>query len=280
MTPFFFGDSKRPLFGALSEPPVTSQRQHGVLLCPPIGQEHVRAHWAFRQVATALARDGFHVLRFDWFGVGDSAGTLEDATLDHFVEDAATAASELRDMTGIRRVSVVGLRLGAAFAALAAPDIDPYAVVFWDPVVDGVTYFQRLSRLQQELLADPKRFWWAWPMPARELVAKVRPQSAPQRQSGPDELVGFRVPASLRRALETISPEQAVPASRARLSIVSSRDDDGHAALATAFEAAGVSFEKRVVDVDARWDDASQIEQLLLPGETTKTIVSLLSRNT
>ncbi|MBN9160637.1 MAG: hypothetical protein BGO98_24795 [Myxococcales bacterium 68-20] len=280
MTPFFFGDSKRPLFGALSEPPVASQRQHGVLLCPPIGQEHVRAHWAFRQLATALARDGFHVLRFDWFGVGDSSGTLEDATLDHFVEDAATAASELRDMTGIRRVSAVGLRLGAAFAALAAADIDPYRIVYWDPVVDGAAYFQRLSRLQREILVDPKRFWWAWPMPARELLAKVRPRSAQRRQSGTDEIVGFRVPASLRRALESISPDQAVPANRSRLSIVSSRDDDGHAALVTAFEAAGVSFEKREVAVDARWDDASQIEQLLLPGETTKTIVSLLSRNT
>ena len=81
MTPFFFGDSAAPLLGVLHEPPPAIAKSHGVLLCPPIAQEHIRTHWALRQIAVSLAKAGYHCLRFDWFGVGDSAGELRQATV-------------------------------------------------------------------------------------------------------------------------------------------------------------------------------------------------------
>ena len=62
MTPYYFGDSKRRLFGIFH--PATSRQSlnTGVLLCYPVGQEYIRAHRTFLQLSLMLSRAGFHVL--------------------------------------------------------------------------------------------------------------------------------------------------------------------------------------------------------------------------
>jgi len=278
LTPFYFGDSKTPLFGALSEPPVSNQRDHGVLLCPPIFQEHVRTHWGLRQLATALAREGFHVLRFDWYGVGDSGGNLEDTGFEQLVEDAETAAQELRDTTGIRKVSVVGLRLGEALAALASSRIEPHSLILWDPIVNGAAYWTSLTKLHEEILKDTLRFWYAWPTPARDLLARIRPEVAQRRVSTASERVGFDVPERLRRDIEKLAAKQLIPTrKKTKLSLVVSRDNPSPGELVSALDGASVTYEKRTADVDAGWDDPSKVEELFLPGESAKVILSLLS---
>src|SRR5207249_11329319 len=48
-----------------------------------------------RQLAARLARLGLDVLRFDYYGTGDSAGQGEDATLHTCIEDVVRATEEL-----------------------------------------------------------------------------------------------------------------------------------------------------------------------------------------
>ena len=81
MKPIFFGDSKRKLYGVYAPPTGASRRSHAVLLCYPGLQEYGTSHWSFRRLSAMLAREGHHVLRFDYFGTGDSAGNVEDVTL-------------------------------------------------------------------------------------------------------------------------------------------------------------------------------------------------------
>ncbi|MBK8256283.1 MAG: alpha/beta hydrolase [Polyangiaceae bacterium] len=159
MTPFFFGDSSSPLWGVVDEPPAAVERGHGVLICPPIGHEYVRCHWALRQVASTLAKQGHHVLRFDWHGVGDSSGSMFQATVARWCEDVHTASRELLDSTGVSSMSIVAVRLGAALAARAAKKVKARAFVVWDPVVDGASYINSLKRLHAKMLVDDKRFW-------------------------------------------------------------------------------------------------------------------------
>ena len=73
MIPMYFGSSARKLFG-IYEAPMTGSAARGVVICPPWGQEYLRAHRALRLLATRLCNAGFHVFRFDYSGTGDSVG--------------------------------------------------------------------------------------------------------------------------------------------------------------------------------------------------------------
>jgi uncharacterized protein len=140
MHAFFFGTSKAPLFGVY-HPPRGTPRDHGVVLCYPYGQEYMRGHRAFRQLAFLLTRAGFHVLRFDWYGTGDSGGNNTDGSPERWVDDLDAAIDELQDMSDVGTISVIGARIGAALAARIAERRDDIEnVVLWDPVVTGAEY--------------------------------------------------------------------------------------------------------------------------------------------
>lgn len=280
MTPLYFGDSRQRLFGFLNEPRVGTEREHGVLLCPPIAQEHVRAHWAFRQVAASLARAGFHVLRFDWFGVGDSAGDLSQATVERWRADIATAAQELKDAAGVRKVSVVGLRLGATLAALAARDVKPSALVLWDAVLDGSTYLAELKRLEAGVLADERRFWVAWPRAVRATIGRFSSVVLQERTPSADELVGFAFPASLRTEIGLLRLDESIEVGRARVLVLDSEGEPGTRRLFSQLESRGVAVQHQVTRTQGRWTDPRQIEELLLPGDAVQTITQTLEAST
>jgi alpha-beta hydrolase superfamily lysophospholipase len=101
-----------------------------------------------RQLANMLSAAGYHVLRFDYFGTGDSAGEPLEADLAGWETDIETAIEELKDTSGASRVCLVGLRLGATLAARVAirknKQIDD--LVLWDPVLSGPEYLDDVLR--------------------------------------------------------------------------------------------------------------------------------------
>jgi pimeloyl-ACP methyl ester carboxylesterase len=147
MNPFFFGTRERRLFGVYHAGRGGPSGARAAVLCHPLGQEYLRAHRSMSHLGNLLGRAGVHVLRFDWYGTGDSGGDLADGDLAGWQEDLATAVDELKDTTGADRVGLVGLRLGATLAAAVArrrEDVD--TVVLWDPVVTGAEYAGELER--------------------------------------------------------------------------------------------------------------------------------------
>ena len=139
MNPLFFGSSDGPLYGVYHAPKSRTGRRTGVVLCYPFGQEYMRAHRAFRQVALLLAKSGFHVFRFDYRGTGDSSGDGEDFTLAGAVDDTVQAIEELQDMADVESVALVGLRLGGLTAARVAEAHENVThLVLWDAIAhDG-----------------------------------------------------------------------------------------------------------------------------------------------
>lgn len=126
----------------------------GVVLCNPHGHEAMWSHRAFRHLAADLAAAGLPVLRFDYPGTGDSAGT--DADGEHIawcVHGILAAVTTLREQAGVSRVVLCGLRLGATLAVLAAEALaarEPGAVaglVLLAPVVSGRAYLRELRAL-------------------------------------------------------------------------------------------------------------------------------------
>ena len=150
--PFYFGSHGRELFGCYHRPLQKGIRECAVLVCQPFGHEYINSHRALRQLAARLAEAGFPVLRFDYYGCGDSSGEAEQGSLTRWMEDISAATAELRARSGMLEVCVVGLRLGATLAAVTGSRREDFkALVLWEPVIEGENYLQELLELQQEM---------------------------------------------------------------------------------------------------------------------------------
>jgi len=151
--PLYFGPRDRSLFGCYHKPRLERSGKCAVVICQPLGHEYINCHRALRQLAARLADAGFPVLRFDYYGCGDSSGETEDGTISGWLEDVSTALAEVRRRTGIDQTCVVGLRLGATLALMSGAlrgEIE--RLVLWNPVIDGKTYLEELLSLQKEML--------------------------------------------------------------------------------------------------------------------------------
>jgi pimeloyl-ACP methyl ester carboxylesterase len=77
----------------------------------------------FVRLARHLAATGATVIRFDWHGVGESAGMIDRYVLDEpFASDVVAAAERIAE-EGDRELILVGVCFGARSALAAAPDV-------------------------------------------------------------------------------------------------------------------------------------------------------------
>lgn len=155
-TPFHFGDSDRKLYGVFHHPEKRVANAPAILLLNPFGEEAIRANRIFKQLAERVARAGASVLRFDYYGSGESDGDCGALDLDGMVRDAAVAHDELEAMSGARRFVWIGLGLGAAVALRAAEQLRVRLVqlILWDPVVNGADYLAELRSAHVSMLAQ------------------------------------------------------------------------------------------------------------------------------
>ncbi len=121
----------------------------GVVLCPTFGHENMTAHRGWIRLADQLAASGFPVLRFDYPGTGDSTGCETDPDrLPAWRDSIGEAVHHLRYATGVGTVVLVGLRLGATVALLAAEAVDGVdGIACLAPVLSGRSYVRELSLL-------------------------------------------------------------------------------------------------------------------------------------
>ncbi|MBS7656304.1 MAG: alpha/beta fold hydrolase [Candidatus Bathyarchaeia archaeon] len=80
------------------------------------------AHRFFVQIARALCKAGFVVLRFDFRGSGDSDGDFEDMTVPGEVSDAEQALTFLSSLPEVddKLIGVIGLSMGGRVASILA----------------------------------------------------------------------------------------------------------------------------------------------------------------
>jgi pimeloyl-ACP methyl ester carboxylesterase len=154
MSPFFFGTSERRIFGVYEPAASGAPGKRAAVFCYPWGPEYIYAHRAIRQLAVKLSTAGFHTLRFDFFGTGDSAGDLADADLGGWGTDVESAMEEIRDISGVTQITLIGLRLGATIAASVAARYPRMVdrLILWDPIVSGEEYLRQLGVFSQKSL--------------------------------------------------------------------------------------------------------------------------------
>jgi exosortase A-associated hydrolase 2 len=120
-----------------------------VLFLPPFAEEMNRSRRLAAIQARALAAEGAGVLILDLFGTGDSAGDFAEARWEIWQEDAETALAWMQQH-GYRRVTFLGLRLGACLAlevaTRAADRVDH--VVLWQPILRGHAFLSQFLRIR------------------------------------------------------------------------------------------------------------------------------------
>jgi uncharacterized protein len=258
MHPFFFGTSSRRLFGAYHSPEGGRGRGPAVVLCQPFGHEYLRGHRAFRNLAIAIAERGHHVIRFDYFGTGDSEGSSDEHTVEQSLADIAAAIEEVKDMSEVAEVTLVGLRLGATLALLAASgrrDVD--RVILWDPVAAGDTYLDALAVLQREWLVD---------------------RMGRQRANiGDAELIGFPMTKAMRGQLNATRIAPPPKLRVRRVDVFVSSDDPEYRSLRDSLEADRVPVGYHVQPGAGEWDRGDMVHQILLPHTMIRAIASSVS---
>jgi alpha-beta hydrolase superfamily lysophospholipase len=125
--------------------PSGEDRGVAVVICPPLGREARCAYRPLFSWAETLASDGFHVLRYDPLGEGDSAPLDRQAEqLQAWIGGVAAAAEFVRAETGARRLVLAGLRMGGTLALAAAPQVQPDGMLLLAPVPTGEAWLRDL----------------------------------------------------------------------------------------------------------------------------------------
>lgn len=148
--PLYFPSGAHRLFGWLHLPAGELPAPMGLVICKPFGFEAMSAHLSIRAFAEAAADLGIPALRFDYGGAGDSEDLAPGADqLDAWSQDVTASVQELQRRTGAERVCLLGFRLGALLAAIAAsrsPQVRALMAVA--PVISGRRYLRELRTFE------------------------------------------------------------------------------------------------------------------------------------
>ncbi len=94
----------------------------------------------YQRLAAALGKQGIASLRIDFRGWGESAGKMEESTVQGQVDDAATAYTYLTGLSFVdpARIGVVGFSLGGGIAVISAAQHPEWyaSMVTWSSVGD------------------------------------------------------------------------------------------------------------------------------------------------
>jgi len=200
---FYFASDGRQLFGRLHRPDRIAC-DLGLVLCNPFGHEAICSHRGIRLLAEAAAAAGFPALRFDYSGTGDSSDIEFDVNqIELWTQDVRAAALELRRLTGVTRIGLLGIRLGALVAALAASDFEPIdALIFIAPIISGERYLRELRVAQLSAQSIPG------PVEPTAYVSRTIVAGA----AGDMEISGFKLSAATREVLKDTELAPLAPA--------------------------------------------------------------------
>jgi pimeloyl-ACP methyl ester carboxylesterase len=261
----FFGPAHARLFGALHNPRSNGGKA-GVVLCYPMGQEYMRIHRTYVELARSLADSGLHVLRFDYYGCGDSGGETTDGSLRRWADDVRQAIQELRAQTGVRKVYLVGARIGANLALNVGLSADDLAgVVLWEPIVNGADYVATLKRSHHDLLHSN---------------ANLEGYEQRHLPNCFIELVGFPITKELYDEVVAVDL-LATPAPKAMpdMLVLANFDKPRLEQFATLLRAGEATLDYMVAgESDGIWLKEDRQNKGLIPAQAVQAIVSWLSR--
>jgi alpha-beta hydrolase superfamily lysophospholipase len=154
--PVYFPSGEQTLFGWVHAAGEAPRSDLGVIICNPFGYETVCAYRSLRAFAESCAASGITALRFDYRGTGNSSDSPDpEDQVSAWCADIAAAVEFLQSSTGVRRVCLIGMRLGALLAARVAAGQAIDSLVAIAPVTSGSRYVRELRAFQASIAAAP-----------------------------------------------------------------------------------------------------------------------------
>jgi hypothetical protein len=241
----FFGGHERQLFGALHLP--ADDPRGGVLVCSPVCAEMARNYRREVLLGRALAERGVAVLRFHYWGSGNSGGDSSELGFETMCADAGLAFQHLRDEIGDVPLGVVGTRLGAVVAAVTASTGRGAPTAFWEPVVDPGRYFREVFRAR--LMTDLKQ--------GASTGSSTQELAQQLQREGTVEIAGYPITRALYDGvvslpLPEIMTEGAAPVLLVEMNGQQRLSKSASAAVA-AWRSHGLQVETRVIDHAEAW---------------------------
>jgi len=260
ISPVYFGDQSRPLFGCYQAPQGPVKRRTGVLMCYPVGPEYIRSHRAFRQLAVRLNRAGFGVMRYDHYGCGDSAGRFEECRLADWLDAIPLAIQEMRTKRGHTDVCVLGLTLGATLSLISTAKVDRVAgLILWDPMIDGVAYVQSLKDWQAGTIAS----------------GAIPERPAHQLDDTHTEVLGYAFSAELLDEISRIDPLAIERAPADRILVLETGGESRTASLREHLQHLGASVDSQTGHAPQTW--RQEPYQAVIPHAVLTRIVDWIA---
>jgi pimeloyl-ACP methyl ester carboxylesterase len=206
---------------------------------------------------------GYDVLRFDYFGTGDSAGECDEGGLSHWHDDVIAAAEELKAVASVERISLVGLRLGGVLAS-GVELAGLHRLVLWDPVVNGRDFIREMLQTDQQL----SHYAMGMTGESPEAVA-VAPM--PGQVVG---IMGYPLTVSLREELEGINLLKLDRVAAERVYLLASSLKPEYESLKSQLESICRRTEFHCIPSPGNWCEVDSFGSLLLPQAIMAGVVN------
>lgn len=146
--PFFLPGQQGRLFCVYHRPLGDVRPWGNVLVVPGFNEEMNRCRSMVTIQAQALAVQGIGTLVMDFHGTGESDGEHGEANWAGWLDDIRSAIDWLDDQAG-GCIALLGIRLGFPLAVSALRgDSKGRALIAWQAVVDGKSYFTQFMRMK------------------------------------------------------------------------------------------------------------------------------------
>lgn len=248
MNHFFIGQPDKQIFLSriLARKQPTSR---ATLLFYPFGQEYMRAHKAFRQLANLLSRKGIDVYRFDYPGSGDSYGELSEFSFNDYSNAAQKVLEEVHLRKDYQQIDLIGLRFGALVAASVASNENKIRnIVLWDPYANGAAFVSDMKQ-QTDGHFDENTTW---------------------------NVHGYELGTTLRNSLKDIQIEQLLIESTCNKHLLLSAANEQSRNLAHNLKPLSSNT---VIGPANDWNFVDMAGSILMPSTLIKGIVNTISNN-
>ena len=146
---FFESTDDARLFGVwrdVQESASVDKARHVWVICPPFGEEDKSARRTLTELCQKLQARGEASLLFSFRGTGDSDGDFADATTEAWRDDVLSACREAARRAPDARLCLLGVRLGASLAALAADEANATRLILIEPLLAGRPYLAAMGQ--------------------------------------------------------------------------------------------------------------------------------------